>query len=382
MIIERCREMTYGPPGNPPPGPPNGGYGPPPDQSAPQGGYGPPQGPGASRGGYQAGYGQPAPVGSRSSFDPKAVNPLDWGLLAAPVLALIFSFFAYYEYKPTGKDAKAACAAISQAPASVRGELQDACDGVTNSAWHGFFGWFGVLVALIGAGLIAMTLFMPHVKLPVPGRLAALGAFVLAVISTLLALLIVPDGDYKGQTIDSGGKDTDAGHSFSYWVVLILLVGAAVLAFMRFQQTGGQLPGRAAQGASPYGNAPGFGAPHGYQQGYQQPGYQPPAQQQPGYQSPQQQPGYQQPGYQQPGYQQPGYQQPGYQQPGHQQPGHQAPAPPASAPPVYQPPSPQPPPAEGPQAPPREEPPTQVLPGYPPAQQQGYQPPPTQGPPQ
>src|SRR5690348_14070625 len=63
----------------PPPAPP--GYGAPPP-AQPQGAWGPPQG---------SPY--PAP---RSTFDPKTVNPLDWGILGAGLLAFIFSFIDFY----------------------------------------------------------------------------------------------------------------------------------------------------------------------------------------------------------------------------------------------------------------------------------------------
>ncbi|MDT4899473.1 MAG: hypothetical protein QOJ78_403, partial [Pseudonocardiales bacterium] len=144
---------AYGPPGPPPPpggyGPPPqqpGGYGPPPQQPGgygpPPGGYGPPPG---------GGYGAPKP-----GFDPKTVNPLDWAAVAAGVLALIFSFISYYT---DGTSISGSC----PAGASVN-------NNASESAWHGFFGWFGTLLALVGAGLIALDLFAPQVKLPVPTR--------------------------------------------------------------------------------------------------------------------------------------------------------------------------------------------------------------------
>src|SRR4051794_41885754 len=66
--------MTFQPP-PPPPGdtPP----------SQPPGQWGPPPG-----GGY------PAPQGG---FDPKNVNPLDWGIVGAGVLVFLFSFIDFYD---------------------------------------------------------------------------------------------------------------------------------------------------------------------------------------------------------------------------------------------------------------------------------------------
>jgi hypothetical protein len=384
---------TYGPPQGGQPGaygPPQGGqpgaYGPP--QGGQPGAYGPPQGgqPGAY-GPPQGGYGTPpqygaqpggpqhggqyggSPYGAGSTkpgFDAKSVNPLDWAALGLPVLALIFSFFSYYDYSPKGS-----------CDSSVGGNL---CDGIGNSAWHGFFGWFAILLALIAAALIAIELFAPQAKLPVPARLAALGALVLSVIFTLLALLIIPDGSYKGLTIPSDSSEVDAGVDWSYWIVLILLIAAAVVTFLRFQQTGGKLSDLGgSKSRQPAGS--GFGAPG--QTGYgaptyaapgQQPGYVPPPPPQ-GYQPPPPPPGGYQPTRQQPaaGYQPPqqGYQPP--QQGYGQQPGSQAPPPqgyqpepppgnyqppagsyqqqPPQGPPAAQPPAPQTPPPAAPPAP-------------------------------
>lgn len=293
-------------------------------------GYGPPPGPPQG-----APYGAPGGP-QRSGFDAKTVNPLDWAILGATLFAFIFSFFSYYSY-----EAKAAA------------ECDSDCSRTTG-AWSGFFGWFGILLALVGAIVLAIAIFAPQVRIPLPARLVAAGAFALAVISTLLALLVVPNYSENGVDVPSDvyDKAIDEGHGFSYWIVLILLVVALVLAFLRFQQTGGQLPGRMAGGPAQGG----YGAPQP-QQGYGQQGYP-----QPGQASG---PGYAPPPAQGPpaGYAPPPAQGPpaGY--------GQQPPAPPQpQAPPVQGPPAgyAPPPPAQGPPA------------GYgqqPPAPPQGYGPP-------
>jgi hypothetical protein len=188
-----------------PPPPPPGGTPPPPPPSGPPGQWGPPSG----GGGY--------PQGGGSGFDPKSVNPLDWGILGAGVLAFIFSLFDYYDIS-----------------VSYRG-----IDGgdFTYSAWHGFFGWFAALAALVGAALVAAAIFAPQVKLPVPARLAGLIAFAVATLCVILALFIIPDGDVG----DIPGVDD--GHGFGYWASLVLIIAGLVLSLMRFQQSGGQLPG-------------------------------------------------------------------------------------------------------------------------------------------
>ena len=231
---------SFGPPGDQPPPTPGPGYGP--------------------------------PSGGPAKFDAKSVSPLDWGVLAAAVLAFIFSFFGYYTAKAdraelakqTGTSLtqiNQQCSNLDQYPGTVRTAVDAACNGTTGSAWHGFFGWFGVLLALVGAALVAIALFAAHVKLPVPARLGAVGAFALAVVSTLLALFVTPNPADNS----AGGLNADAivdvGHGFSYWVVLVLLVVGLVLAFLRFQQTGAQLTvsGASAQGGSVLGRLPAAG---------------------------------------------------------------------------------------------------------------------------
>jgi hypothetical protein len=191
--------MTFQPP-------PSGGT--PPPSPSPSGQWGPPPGsPGAPGGGYP----NPGP-----GFDPKAVNPLDWGILAAGFLALIFSFFDYYTISYSGSFGSASASA---------------------SAWHGFFGWFAAIVALLSAGVIAMGLFSPQVKLPFHDRLASLIGFGVATVCVILALPIIPDGNV------SNIPGLDDGHGFGYWASLVVIVAGLVLSFMRYQQSGGKLPG-------------------------------------------------------------------------------------------------------------------------------------------
>ncbi len=236
--------MTFQPPpGNPPPPgsqPPSpGGQPPSPGQ------WGPPPAGGPARSG---------------GFDPKTINPLDWGIVGAGVLAFIFSLFDYYT-------------------ASVRG-----FGSSSESAWHGFFGWFATLLAVVGAAVVAVSLFAPHIKMPVAARLAGLGAFAVATISVIIALFVFPE-----DVPDIAGVDT--GRGFGYWASLIVIIAGLVLSLMRFQATGGQLPGGLqgkipnVGGYGPQGGLTGGSAPH------PGPGQQPPPP--PGYgQQPPPPPGY------------------------------------------------------------------------------------------
>jgi hypothetical protein len=313
--------MTYGPPPGNPPGQPSGGYGPP-QGGQPSGGYGPP-----AQGGYDAPgqygppqggqYGPSSGGGqysghhgsSKSSFDLKSINPLDLAAVAAGIIALIFSFVSFY----TG-----------EASATIGG--QKFSQSAHESAWHGFFGWFGVLLALVGAAAVAAAVFLPSLKLPVPMRLLALGAFALSLLCLIIALFVTPGAK------SVSGVNIDYGRGYGYWIALIAVIVGAVATFLRFQQTGGQLPGRSKGGSNATPGGSGYGGVT-YGAHAQQPGYQP----QPGYQQPPPQ-GYQPPpppqGYQQP----PPSPQPGHQQPPTPPPGYQPQPPPGN----YQPPAPPP----------------------------------------
>lgn len=229
--------MTFQPPPPPPGGTP---------PSQPPGQWGPPPG-----GGY------PGPQGG---FDPKNVNPLDWGIVGIGVLTFLFSFIDFYD------GATVDCG--SRGSGSFGG-------GESASAWHdviggGFFSWFAMVFAVAGAALVALELFAPHVKLPIANRLGALALFAAAALFEIIGIFVTPG--------DSGfGCDVSLDHGFGFWVSLILILAGVVLALMRLQQTGGQLPGGLSGkipnigGHGPHGGAggPGSTPPGG-------PGYGPP----------------------------------------------------------------------------------------------------------
>ncbi|MDQ2836627.1 MAG: hypothetical protein M3Y89_04320, partial [Actinomycetota bacterium] len=212
------------PPGGHQAPPPSGEYQAPPAtgyQAPPSGEY---QAPPAT--GYQAPEGG---VGAQFSnfdpktlqnFDPKTVNPLDWGIIAAGVVAFIFSTFGFYKYS-----------------VSVAGFSNSA----TVSAWHGFFGWFGVLVALAASIVLAIQL-IAKIELPFSVRTVVLGAFALATLCLLLALFVVP-----GNTGGAGGVfgvKIDKGHGFGYWVTFLAVIVGTGLSAKRFTDSGGKLPSR------------------------------------------------------------------------------------------------------------------------------------------
>jgi hypothetical protein len=204
--------MTYQPPPPPPPPPPARNYG-----------------------------GQPGPA-----FDPKSVNPLDWGILGIGAIVFIFSFFDYYSW--------------SLGPFSV-----------SWSAWHFghglFIAWFAMVIGVAAAALVALELFMPTVKLQMPNRLAALGLFAISLVLYVIAIFAHSDFGPSG------------GHGFSFWLSLVLVAAGLVLSLMRVQQTGQQLPGAlnnlpnlGAYGPGQHGTPPAPQAQNPPPPGYQPPG--------------------------------------------------------------------------------------------------------------
>jgi ApbE superfamily uncharacterized protein (UPF0280 family) len=92
------------------------------------------------------------------------------------------------------------------------------------TAWHGFFGWFGVLLGMAAAGVLAAVLFGDLAIASV--RTIVLGLFAGSAFFLFLALFVVPGGDYPAIGLTSG-------HSFGYWLALLLSLAATVLAYRR-----------------------------------------------------------------------------------------------------------------------------------------------------
>jgi hypothetical protein len=183
--------------------------------------------PPATPGGFQAaaaGFGQqfsnydPAAI---RSFNPREANPLDLGIIGAGIVAFIFSLFNFYKYTVS-------IAGIGRASESV-------------SAWHGFFGWFGALLALLAALLLAADL-IAKIRFPFPTRLVVLGLFAVALLCELLALFVVPGN--TGGLNGAFGVKIDKGHSYGYWITLIAVLAGTALAYKRFADSGGKLPRR------------------------------------------------------------------------------------------------------------------------------------------
>jgi hypothetical protein len=195
------------PAGSPPPPPPEEPVAPPPPPPAdPAAGYESTPGPG---GGARATSGMSADQ-FRSTV--QEANPYDLGIIAAGVVAFLLSFFPYYTVS------------VGSGGFSASGSA---------SAWHGFFGWFGVLVALAAAVLLALRLFGVHVLDASMTRLAVLVGFAVSLLCIILALFIIPGKSDCG----SFCSGVDWGHGFGYWASAIVVIVGLVLAFLRKDAT-------------------------------------------------------------------------------------------------------------------------------------------------
>ena len=117
---------------------------------------------------------------------------------------------------------------------TVSVEFLGASSGGSANAWHGFFGWFGALLALAGAGLLVAKLLGVSLPLPVPVRTAVLGLFAVATLCLVLALFVTPGGGCDDAGL--GGDICDAidqGHGFGYWLALLATIAGTALAAMR-----------------------------------------------------------------------------------------------------------------------------------------------------
>jgi hypothetical protein len=179
------------------------------------------------------------------------VNPNDWVLMVIALAVLVFSFFEFYTYDPAG----------------------GGCCGVTNGAWHGFLGWAAVMLILIAGVGVAAAVLAPRPMRRIPVRLIAVILAAFALLFLVIAIFVIPDGEYQGVTISSDA--TDSGHGFSFWIILILAVVFLALCVTRYHRTGGSFS-RVAQNLRARAES-GQEQPYGYS-GYQPPGYGPPQQ--------------------------------------------------------------------------------------------------------
>lgn len=136
----------------------------------------------------------------------------DLGIVAAGLVALIGSVLPFY---------------------TVSADFMGSSISSSASAWHGFFGWFGVLAALAGSALLLVHLL--GVRTPVAARLGTLAAYAVAALCLVIALFAFPGGGCDDLTI--AGTDVcegiDFGRGVGYWLTLLAVLGGLALSVLR-----------------------------------------------------------------------------------------------------------------------------------------------------
>ncbi len=159
--------------------------------------------------------GQPASRGSTGMSGDQMrttmqnAHKYDLAIIGAGVLAFIFSLLPYYTV-------------------SVSGGGLDYSDSA--SAWHGFFGWFATLLALVAA--VVLVLHLLGVTLPVPTRMTVLGLFAAALLSTILAFFVFP-GETGCGGMQACEDAINLGRGIGYWLSLLAILGGLALSVMR-----------------------------------------------------------------------------------------------------------------------------------------------------
>lgn len=141
----------------------------------------------------------------------KSADRLDLGIVGAGVLAFLGSLLPYY---------------------TVSVDILGTSSSDSATAWHGFFGWFGALLALAGAAVLVARLL--GVSLPLPVRTTVLGLFAGAVLCTVIALFVTPGGSCEDVVLGGDFCDAiDQGHGVGYWLALLASVAGLALAAVR-----------------------------------------------------------------------------------------------------------------------------------------------------
>jgi hypothetical protein len=163
----------------------------------------------------------PAAGGSQYDFNQakstlQGAHKFDLGIMGAGLIAWIAGFLPFYT-----------------ASVSVSGIGGASTSG---TAYHGFFGWFAVWVALAGAVVVALALFKVVSSFPMPLYQIAAAAFGLALLCLILALFIFPGGGCDGSS-GLGGFKCDTGHGFGYWLALLAVLAGLGLSVMRMRES-------------------------------------------------------------------------------------------------------------------------------------------------
>jgi len=143
----------------------------------------------------------------------QGAHKFDLGIVAAGVIAWLAGFMPFYT------------ASVSSGVISA---------STSGSAYHGFFGWFAVWLALAAALVVAAELF--GVGLPLAVHQVAAVLFGVALVCLILALFIFPGGDC-GSAGGLGGITCDTGRGFGYWLALLAVLAGGALSVMRMRES-------------------------------------------------------------------------------------------------------------------------------------------------
>jgi hypothetical protein len=135
------------------------------------------------------------------------ITPIDIAIVGAGAAAFVFSFFGYYT-------------------ASVSGYTR------STGAWHGFFGWFAAVLALLAAVLLVVAFALPGQRFAPPYRIV-LVLFILATASVITALFT---SGFDTSRVHALGVAADTGHGYGYWTNLIVIIAAAAMTVLRVVQ--------------------------------------------------------------------------------------------------------------------------------------------------
>lgn len=162
----------------------------------------------------------PTPPPSGGSFDAnaalqdfKGADPMDLAVVGAGALAFILSFFSSFY--------------------TVHVSMFGASASAGTSAWHGFFGWAGILLLVAAAAVTAAKI----VRIAIPNEeIIVASTAVAGLVFVFLAMFVD-----VGNTGLLAGTGISEGRGWSYWVTFILAVVSGGIAGLRFAKARGFL---------------------------------------------------------------------------------------------------------------------------------------------
>ena len=142
-----------------------------------------------------------------------SMHPFDLGIVIAAGVALIASLLPFYTIS-----------------VNIIGLKQsDSFNAWNDIIGRGFFGWLGIIAAVLGG--VALVAPLLGATLPVPRRLASLGLFAASVVLLLLAFFVTPVDCDKDALI--GCEAINPGHGFGFYLALLAAITGTALAAIR-----------------------------------------------------------------------------------------------------------------------------------------------------